>query len=364
MQKIETTTTSFKKALKTVTDTMTATEQKKYDVGIEIYYEGEIGTITMEHPLNGIIVSADFEGEHHDGIFDTLFYIGSLSEDLKKYRKKEALYLDIGMDTVIISTEKGIFYESVLEEERIDIPKLTNVYTINRKDFIEVLNVGQAVTKTSFHDSTMSLHIVGAKNKLHVKATNFSQIALSELNLDKAIIKPFQLTLSAKEITKVRNVLERGKGKDLMFSINGDMLTLKSLSTSVAFKHEKGIDHINANKVLKTLVWDDEIFTLSVKDSKETVAKQYEHLRTGEKEKNENGIENFQNIYLKKNNNTKEVKFSQEQDMVCVSTRDMNNLLSKLPDEMEVAFSKQAILMNNKTNSRKTMVLIPIANVE
>ena len=370
MGKVETTTTDFKRALKTVTDTMTASEQKTYDVGIHIHYKGDTGTITMRHPVNQMVVIANFEGEPNENELDMLFFIEDLSNSLKKFRKKESLYIDEGMGTIMISVESGMVYESTLLQDEIPVPELKDVYVMNRKEFIDILNISQAVTKTTFDDSTMSLQFVGARNKLHIKATNFAQMSISELVLDRAVTKPFEVTLSAKELTKVRNVIDRGKSDLVSFSYSDNYLLLKTDITGVGFVNEDKVNHINANMVLKSLKWEKEIYKIDAVSNLEVIKEQYSELRTAEDYRDEENnrddelIAKYQSIYLTNDPKDGCLKFSQEPRGVKVDTRDMNSLFSKIPNEMEVAFSKKAMLMNYATDTMKTMILVPIADVK
>lgn len=365
MSNVKTTTTSFKKALKTVTDTLTASEQKMYDVALEIEYTGDEGSITMEHPINGMYVTANFKGEKYGDIYHVTFYIGDLVDKLKPFRRKETLYLDIGMDTFVLSSEEGIVFETALEGSGYKIPTFKETYLCNRKKIIEILRIGQAVTKTSFHASTMALHLVASANKLHVKATNFSLVSISEVNLVEGLVeKPFEVTLSAKEITKVRNVLERGTGKYVSFGKYEDYFLLETDSTSVIFKDEEEITHLNVNKIIKNQKWQKVIYTLNTEIATETVKEQYDKLRTAEDEKDEDGIEISQCIHLVKHNDYKELKFSKELHDYHVNTRDMHSVMNRLPVEMQVAFSKKAIMLNYKDDDYKTMLLVPILTNE
>ena len=363
MSNVKTTTTNFKKALKTVTDTLTATEQKMYDVGIEIEYTGEEGTITMQHPTNEMFVMANFKGEKHESRYHVSFYIGDLVDKLKPFRRKEDLYLDTGLDSFVLSSDDGIVFETAIEGSGYDVHTFDNTYKCNRKKLIEVLRIGQAVNRTTFSESTTSLHMVAVANKLHIRATNLSLLSMSELFIKEGRVeKPFEVTLSSKEATKVRNVLERGTGKNVYFAKHKESFMLMTDSTKVVFKDED-LTHVDASKIIKALKWEREVYELDTEISSKVVRKQYERLRTAEDEKNEANITLYQNIYLKKKDESKELMFLTEQQAVHVNTRSMNSVLNRLPKKMQVAFNDKAIMLNHSDDDYKTMLLIPVAKM-
>ena len=71
----------------------------------------------------------------------------------------------------------------------------------------------------------------------------------------------------------------------------------------------------------------------------------------------------YQNIYLKKKDESKELMFHTEQQAVHVNTRSMNSVLNRLPKKMQVAFSDKAIMLNHSDDDYKTMLLIPVAKM-
>lgn len=358
---ITTTTTLFKRAINTVTGILTPAVLKKYDVGVQLQYSGTTGSVMMWNPETETVASATFEGEPSEEDVEVLFYLGDLLEYLKAFRKKEPLYIHLDEDEIFIRTDDGIIYENDLDEARIHIPAITSTYEMNRKSFIELLHIAQSVTKTTFSESTMSVQIRGQENKLHLLATNLAQFMEGNLVLDNPVSKPFTITLDAKDITRVRNVVSKGKGKTVTFYVNGQHMVLMTETTMVMFKELPNVQHIDINGVFRYLSWEDQFYTFESKLNTEIVKERYDLLRTAEKDKNKSSEEEFQVIYVNKDKENLLVELTNEDTGIFVSTRDLHNTCSKLPDEMEVAVNEQCILLNNKTDERQVMLLIPVS---
>lgn len=355
---IETTTTDFKRALNVVTNSMSASEMKLYDVGIQLRYSGTTGTLIMKHPLTELISMADFEGNASEESFETVFFLGTLLNDLKPLRKKEDITIELGSEIILSTDEDEIFRDETVED-RIHIPAQTKLYEMNRKDFIDVLHVSGSLTKTTFMESTMSAQIVGYKDKLHVNVTNLAQFAQSNLQLDKEISETFDITLDAKEITKVRNVISKGKGKIVKFFVNGQNMGFITDTTTVIFKSMVNVSHIDVNKIFQYLSWEDNFYAFDSKVNAEIAKVQYDLLREAEKEKDKELEKTYQVVPFNRDLDIKKIILDTEGTFGKVPTRDMYNIIKKLPNEMEVAVNDKCILFNNKTDTKQIMLLVP-----
>lgn len=362
MERIITDTTGFKRALKTVTDMLTAKEMKEYDLGINLEYKGTTGAITAIHPIEDVKIQAKFEGEEIEEAFKLFFYLEDLSESLKKYRKKEALYIDEGFSTIIFSTEEGMVSELPTDDEEIEISPIKEFHEVSRGDFITSINAARASNKTTYHDSTMTLKFALSSKRLNIFATNFAQIVTSGLVLDKPTKERFEVNLPTSSLTKVRNVIQRGKGKKLRFAEKDGILSLMTDTTFVLFKSDE-VQHINLNSIIKEMSWEETIYNFDTETNNKVLDSQYELLRDKEKEKDDEGIEDYKYIYIDVNDADGKLAFTQKETNRYVLTKDMYRLLSKLPASMEVAINEQAIFMNNNTEARRLMVLIPINTI-
>lgn len=363
MERIETTTTAFKKALKTVTDLLTDKEIETYDVGIGLRYKGTTGTLLMEHPENGMAVCADFEGEPTTAELDTLFYSGSLLTALKAFRKKEPLYIEEEVGTVLLSSELGLFYESVAEEDRVHFPARENSVTADKQTFLNALTLCQTVTKTSFHPSTKTIRGQVVGQKLHLHATNFAQVVLAQIGITEPVEMPFSFVLPVGLVTKVRNTIARGTGKTVTVYQSGQTVVLKTTDTCVSFENDLDVTHLDLVALVKRQSWETPLYAYDAGANHTVVTEAYEALRQAETEKDGDASARHATLYMALDPITQTLTVSKEVTPDRVYTRDLYALSSKWTGNWSVAKSAGGLLFHSQTDKGKTLVLIPISHV-
>lgn len=351
-----TVTTVFKKALKTVLDTLTATEQKNYDVGIGLQVDETGGIIIMEHPVEPITVTAKFSAElEGEDRLDCLFYLGELVEDLKHFRKKEALYID-ARGEIVLSVEDGMFYRADPDTERIAIPTFNSIHDCKKSDVIQMIGIGQAVSKTTFHPSTSVLQVVMNKTKLFGKSTNFAQLAVSKVTLETASNGPVSFDIPAKWLTKVRYVLERDKKPSLSIALGSDTISFVTKTTQIIMKQQTSEVGVNAGNIMKQLTFSGKSFAFGIEQNQKDVKAHYETLRQKEDDKADDE-KAYQTIGLIMDGS--DCRVSTSDRAIQVATRDLNSLLSKLDGEWNGKLSEKAIKLSRINEGAKHTILIP-----
>lgn len=297
MKRIETTTTEFKKALKTVLDTMTEKEQKTYDVGIELVLQPNEAVLRMEHPTEKIIVSATFPSEH-DVEARVLFYLGDLAEDLKQFRKKEALWLTIVEGVIELSVADGRLYEAQLDDERILMLPQIDYVALDKSAFIDSLNLSQAVTKRTFHASTSAIQFALSGSTLYAKATNFAQLYLGELKTEGATPSIDMFSLSAHLITKVRDVLMRDKSKHIQLTVFKEWVSMETETTTIAFERVDTGAHLVAKDVLSKLSYTTPSIPVELEKIKTSSNLTYAKWKEATDAKDTEGVATHSHVWL------------------------------------------------------------------
>lgn len=349
-------TTVFKKALKTVFDTLTATEQKEYDVGIGLQVDSQGGRLLLEHPVDPLIVTAEFPADlDGEEPVDCLFYLGELIDDLKHFRKKETLYID-ARGELVLSVEDGMFYRADLDNERIAIPEGTSEHVVQKSDVIQMIGIAQAVTKTTFHPSSSVLQVVMNKRKLYGKATNFAQMAISELTLDTPVSQLTAFDIPAKWLTKLRYVLERDKKTGLTIRMGPESVTFLTETTEFSMERQEVQDGINAGAIMKQLTFEKHPFGFDLEQHETELKEQYKTLRQKEIDKADD-IQKYQVIGFSVINHACTV--IKENVQMNVPTRDMNAIIPKMTGEWIGHRSKEAMKLSQVTDGVKHTILIP-----
>lgn len=354
--KAVTQTTVFKKALKTILDTMTAKEQQAYDVGIGLQVNQTGGTLIMEHPVEPLIVTAEFPAElNGDAPVDCLFYLGDLAEDLKYFRKKEDIFID-SIGELVLSVEDGMFYTAELDEERIELPVPESSHAVSKEGVIQLVGIAQAITKPTFHPSSSALQVVMNKGKLFGKATNFAQLAISELALSEPTDKALAFDIPAKWLTKLRYVLERDKGTSLSVRIASQTVALSTDTTQIIMKRNASEEGINAGDIVKRLRFSSATFTFNVDEQLKRVKEQYQCLRKAEDAKAD-AVDTYQTVQLTVDNGVCSV--AETDGQMTLYTRDLNTLLPKLEGEWEGKTSENVVKLIRSDAESKHAIYIP-----
>lgn len=367
MERIITNTTSFKRTLKTVTDILTVSEMREYDLGIQIKYKDGVLKFSAEHPEHQLIVEADLKCDSEATESTGFFYLGDLSENLKKYRKKEEFFIDIHEESIQFNTEEDCVWESDNHKFEVDFSFPEESFKVSKESLVDSMNLSRAINRTTYHDSTMSMHIVLNKETLSIYATNFVCMSYVSIPMSAECKTLTEFNLPTQLFTKVRNTIARGSGKNIQLSIQGDNLYISTDTTAIKLVNNAKVNNLSFSEIVKSLKWGKDAYTFDTKVNAQIVSESYDKLRESEKveinDDNRNEVEqSIQDdsiLYIDVSEQDRSINFSKVQQERQVLVRDMYSFISKLPDNLEVAISEGVLLFNKKAEDKRVMVLIP-----
>lgn len=363
MNRIKTNTTDFKRALKTITDILTASEKKEHN--LDIGFQCKLGLLTMstKHPIDDILVKATFEVEEPTKDEDLfVIHLGELTEILKKYRKKEDLFISIdGRNVTFGTNEEDIYETNSIDTDFEDVSCVgVSGVEVNRKHLIEGLNMSRSVNRSTFHDSSMVVKFAYTGKELLLYATNFAQIVVSTIHTLGEDVQSFDVNLPTNLLTKVRNTISRGSGENVIVSEHNNWLTIETNNSVVQFKGDVGLKYVNFNNIISSITWDEEVYSFNTKENKTILDDVYSKLREAEDSKDEDLIKTYSSVHF--NYNDKQVKFSEEEQEYSLFTRDFNSIVNRLPSKLDVAISKEAVLFKHDYEHGRMLLLVPYNN--
>lgn len=364
MERIITNTTDFKRNLKTVTDMLTASEARDYDLGI--YYKYDKGELlfSAEHPVHSFQAEAKFEADSDldEASICGFFHLGELSERLKKYRRKEDFYIDTTNTQVIFSTNEQVVYETERKELEVNLDEPEQSYQVNRKAFIDLLNLSRSVNETTFHDSTMLVRMILNKNLLVMMSNNLSQMSYASQVLDKPTERALEFGLPVQQLTRVRNTVARGKGDNVAISIVDNRLFLATNTTRLILQNYVPSEYVEFGSIISGIQWRSDVYHLAVDLNTKTVKEAYDKLMVVEKddESSKETEQEYSELFIDVEEENKTISFTTEKTSRQVLVKDVHSFIGKVPSsKLEVALSDNALLFNSAGEKERFMIILP-----
>lgn len=368
MERVITNTTIFKRNLKTVTDMLTASESRDYDLGVYIQYrEGKL-LFSAEHPVHSFWVESGCEAttESDSKVIGAFFHLGELSELLKKYRRKEDFYIDITNEQVIFSTSDDVVYKTERKELEVNIEKPEQSYLVNRKVFIDLLNLSRSVNQTTYHDSTMLIRMVLNNDLLVMISSNLSQMSYVSQKLDKNAERMLNFSLPVQQLTRVRDTVSRGKGENLAISIVDNRLFLTTETTRLVLENYVPSEYLDLNAIISSVEWGSDVYHLNVDSNIKLVTEAYDKLREIEKddEIDKETEQKYSELFIDVEDGNKTISFTSDATDKQVLVRDVHSFIDKVPsDSLEVALSDNVLLFNHSGKDERIMIILPFNNI-